>query len=31
MKYRPTTNDGIAFSGTANVTVTADTVTTHNF
>lgn len=27
----PTTNDAIAFSGTANVTVTADTVTTHNF
>lgn len=27
----PTQNDGIVFSGTANVTVTADTVTTHNF
>lgn len=27
----PTKNDGIAFSGTANVTVTADTVTVQNF
>lgn len=27
----PTINDAIAFSGTANVTVSADTVTTHNF